>query len=220
MIDSTTTQNKAEQKEYSQLPENINPQQMFLKGYETAINKIAKELHDNVCNKLLVLEYQFEESIPESLLKELIAIRDLIRKISHDMYNPQMKHLPLSEVIELYFSEIELVSSFSFSYFVDKRIDKLNFAELERIALYRIIQECITNIMKHSYATRVQTTLYVDDDVLFMILEDDGVGFDHTKVKNGLGMDLLTNRAELLAASIDICSEPDKGTIVCLNIPI
>ena len=83
--------------------------------------------------------------------------------------------------------------------------------------LYRIAQEALTNVAKHSRATRVEVMLERQGDSVLLIVEDDGVGFD-TGVRGGrFGLLGMQERAALLGATIEIESEPGRGTTILVR---
>lgn len=92
------------------------------------------------------------------------------------------------------------------------------------INVYRIGQECLNNIAKYASATSVNVLLSIDEDELRFIVEDDGIGFDTTKVASpsrngGLGLGGMQERARLLDGSCQIESVPGQGTTVYVRVP-
>jgi signal transduction histidine kinase len=88
-------------------------------------------------------------------------------------------------------------------------------------SLYRITQEAITNIVKHSGAVNASIDLYVTDLTVHLIIQDDGCGMDMTpSTLNGIGMINMRERAEMLGGSFLVESSPDKGTDIIVEIPI
>ena len=87
-------------------------------------------------------------------------------------------------------------------------------------AVYRIMQEALANVAKHSGAQSVEVTLdFVDHSVDFCI-RDDGIGFDTQQQHEGMGLDSMRERVEALQGVFSIQSEPEDGTKVCITIPI
>ena len=92
--------------------------------------------------------------------------------------------------------------------------------ELEEDTFYRIIQEALNNILKHSSATSVKVTVSVND-ISELLIKDDGVGFepDNVSDKGGIGLISIQERAEHLGGSFTYESAPDKGTLLRITIP-
>jgi signal transduction histidine kinase len=86
--------------------------------------------------------------------------------------------------------------------------------------LYRIIQEALNNINKYANATIIELILNVNKNVLFLEIKDNGIGFNVNKVKSGIGLKNMRNRAKTMNGEINIDSEKDKGTIIMLKIHI
>ena len=92
------------------------------------------------------------------------------------------------------------------------------------IALYRIMQEALANILKHAHAKEVCVTLMYHEDIFSLIIKDDGRGFDLTKQAKrkdhrGFGLMSMRERAQLIGGSIIMTSARGKGTVVHINIP-
>jgi len=95
----------------------------------------------------------------------------------------------------------------------------------DSLFLYRVVQEGLTNIIKHSEAKKVSITLEVDKNVNRLLIQDDGVGFDYTQVLQErtmggkLGLIGLEERAELLGGKMKIETTPGKGMRLMVQIP-
>jgi Amt family ammonium transporter len=92
--------------------------------------------------------------------------------------------------------------------------------ETEELNIYRIVQECLTNIIKHSGATEADINLLVLNSKLFLIsIIDNGRGFDMQSVNSGFGLTTIRERSDILNAKVMIDSEEGQGTRVILEIP-
>jgi len=96
----------------------------------------------------------------------------------------------------------------------------------EGINLCRIIQEALTNIVKHSNASKVEIEMKKKSDRLWVAIKDNGQGFSRAQketareISLGLGLSTMKERARLLDGEFDIISQPGAGTVITLNIPI
>jgi len=94
------------------------------------------------------------------------------------------------------------------------------------MTVYRIVQECITNMLKHAGASRVSIVLSVEEDVALLTVEDDGRGFDVEKAlllpadARGMGLAVMAERARVLGGRLDIKSSEGQGTRIRLTFPI
>ena len=86
--------------------------------------------------------------------------------------------------------------------------------------LYRILQEALANASRHSAASLVHLSLLYEPDSVTMIIEDDGIGFDVTQQHDGMGLASMQERSEAANGSLDLDSEPGKGTRVCVTLPL
>ena len=86
--------------------------------------------------------------------------------------------------------------------------------------LYRLVQEALTNVVRHARASRVDVVLTVRDDTLVVLVEDDGVGFDPYSVsaEDHLGLFGMRERTEMIGGTLVIESEPGKGTTIMLEV--
>ncbi len=93
-----------------------------------------------------------------------------------------------------------------------------------KISLYRIIQESLTNVLKHSSASKVSITINKVEqnsmEQVYLIIEDDGVGLDETITNTGLGMSGMKERAEMNGGTFELSSEPGKGIKIEIYIPV
>ena len=89
-----------------------------------------------------------------------------------------------------------------------------------KMNVYRIIQEAFNNINKYANATKIGLILDTEDDFLYLEINDNGVGFNEKKVKNGIGLKNMKSRTEAMKGEISITSEKEKGTIIKLKVPL
>ena len=90
------------------------------------------------------------------------------------------------------------------------------------ISAYRIVQEALSNVLKHAGATHAQVvmTLSEQDDTLHIEIADDGAGFHTASASSGIGIIGMRERVYALGGTIDFSSEPDKGTVIGIALPI
>ncbi|NLG27828.1 MAG: sensor histidine kinase, partial [Chloroflexi bacterium] len=89
------------------------------------------------------------------------------------------------------------------------------------LAVYRVVQEALTNVARHAEATRVDVVLTRRDGRVIAIVEDDGAGFDPSGAGDGQGLGLvgMRERAELLGGTLTVESSPGQGTTIYLEVP-
>ncbi len=109
----------------------------------------------------------------------------------------------------------------------DTQGDEFHFPDQKSIFIFRMYQEMMNNIIKHSKATHVMVIIvYSGNDTFVMNIQDDGVGFDLQQKKesssgsSGLGLKSMRNRAKMIGADLSIESEPGKGTTISVKVPL
>lgn len=192
---------------------------------KTEQNRISKELHDSVMNKLYGIRLQLgilnDSDVKEIKNKRLFYIDVLqdieqeIRSISHDLH---------SDVIDTHFNFISLLNDLIaqqneigktlFTFEWDNAIDWDKIDSLVKIAIYRIVQEGVLNVIKYAHAKHCQLLLAEGEgsESLILKLKDDGKGFDINTESFGIGIKNMKERATTLNGNFSIISEYGKGT--------
>ena len=208
-----------------------------IKAQERERQRVARELHDETSQALatLIINLEMLEALvgPEqqSLSKGLSEMKTLttqmlesIRQLAYDLRPTMLDDLGLIPAVRWCMkSHLEKsgIESHLESAGLDQRLDP----ELET-ALYRIVQESITNITKYARARHVTITLTADETAVKATIEDDGIGFDVERVLSsapkdrGLGLFGMQERALVLHGRIDINSVPNMGTKIQATIPL
>jgi len=196
--------------------------------------RIARELHDELGQSLLVLKLrvsaveknlQVAKSQCEGMYSYLDEIVENVRRLSRDLSPHALEDLGLSAAIR------HLVSEFNKHYgIVDCRlaIDQIDdlFIREDQLHIYRVIQECLTNIGKYANATKVRVIIRKQKDNVFIKVQDNGIGFNLDQVlsrdakRRGLGLDSLGERVRIIGGAIKIWSQIGQGTRISFKIPI
>jgi signal transduction histidine kinase len=92
--------------------------------------------------------------------------------------------------------------------------------DLQALAVYRFVQEALTNVARHARASAVWVNLDYEDGDLTISVEDDGVGFEPRSRRSGMGLQGICERFEMLNGSFDIDSSPGKGTRISGSLPV
>ena len=202
-----------------------------LAGEETARKQISQELHDGILGKLfgsrmslgyLELQASTETQLKyESLLNELQHIEQEIRDVSHKLhYNFSSVEVYFIKNIDLQLQEKSLLGNFSYKLQIDKKLSWENIASDIKLELYRILQECFQNILKHAKPSKVLLDFKLANKQLLVELVDDGIGFNTNQQFTGIGLKNIQVRAEKIGGSIQVLSEKTKGTTVQIKIPM
>ncbi|MBE0686151.1 MAG: GAF domain-containing protein, partial [Anaerolineaceae bacterium] len=191
---------------------------------------IARELHDEAGQTLAsmmvgfkVLENQSND--PQAVIaqsRELKKITDGVlenlHRLSISLRPATLDHLGLIPALRQHTEMIRSQHKLNIQFEVIGNINRLP-TELET-AIYRIVQEALTNIVRHAKASHADVLLERKKDTIIVIIEDDGIGFDpNNKVINHLGLVGMQERATMLGGSITLESSPDRGSTIKLEIP-
>jgi len=205
----------------------------LIASQENERKRIAAELHDSLGQHLVVIKNLAQIHLQallkdgrdrahlEELSSEASLALDEVREISYDLRPYQLDRLGLTKAIEAVINIAAAASETNFATEIENIDDSLP-KELE-INFYRIVQECLSNIVKHSQAAKAFVSIHRDGRWLRLVVEDDGIGFTTgpTQAKpkeGGFGLLSLSERVQLLAGTSQIRSAPGKGTVLNVDI--
>lgn len=190
--------------------------------------EISTELHDNVNQQLTVAMMYIasaQQKSPEvaELLKQsssfvLNAIEE-IRKLSQILVTPLIKHFGLSKAIESLLDDISFVNTLQ----IDLEADSFFEEDIKydfKLNIFRIVQEQMNNIIKHSKATHVNIELMRNDKMVYLKIADNGVGFDVNQQRKGIGLYNIISRSDLYNGIVDIQSSPGNGCGIYITFPV
>ncbi len=193
--------------------------------------RIARELHDQLGQTLasLRLDLTLIESasskdimleridrLRNTITQELDAIHDLVLYLRPSV----LDDMGLVPAIERYISDYVSRSGIKVD-FVPIGLDKRRLDPLTETSVYRIIQEALTNIVRHSKAKKVTIILEARDQEIRAVVEDDGIGFDKKAInRKSMGLYGMKERARLLRGRLNIRSSPGHGTMIDFVIPV
>ena len=223
---------KAQQKAEEEIFDLLKEYQLKLSiAKEVEQNRISKELHDSVMNKLYGARMQLgilnDSDVKEVKEKRLIYVdllQDIeqeIRTISHDLQSEiidnQFDYIPLlSNLIQLQ----NEIGTTLFSFEVDPNIDWDAIDSLVKITIFRIVQESLLNVTKHAKATVCNVSVSLEANHLILLIKDDGVGFDVNATKQGIGLNNIQERVKTIKAALEISSTSNEGTSIKLKAKI
>jgi two-component system sensor histidine kinase UhpB len=191
--------------------------------------EIGKELHDNINQILASTKLYLEHAISEmngscsELLKRshknVSQAIEEIRQLSHKLVAPSLGAISLLRAVEELIENIKMVSSVKIELhsdnFHEEAIDK-NM----KLMFYRIIQEQVNNILKHSGATGAIIELSATNLYSLLAIEDNGVGFDSSSASAGIGLRNIRNRAGYYNGTVNVIAAPQKGCRLEVIIPL
>ncbi|MDK2872126.1 MAG: two-component system, NarL family, sensor histidine kinase DegS [bacterium] len=210
---------------------------LLVQVLEKERRRIAREVHDgpaqyiaNAAFRLDVCEKFIKSGDIRKALGEIEELREIlktnlsdIRRFISDLRPMILEDLGLIPALEKYIEDWSKFSGIE----VDFKV--LGDGEIERreieVALFRIIQEALSNVYKHAQASSVKIILEVGDEFVSLLVQDDGIGFDLKEVKQlsaekgSLGIFSMEERARALNGSFKIFSQKGKGTKIMVRIP-
>ena len=209
----------------------------LLSAQERERKRISMELHDELGQSLAVLKLQIraierglgddQQDLKEGcveLLLYLDGVIDDVRRLSRDLSPAILEDLGLQSALKYLINGVSKHYTVSQAFEVED-LDQLFPAEAQ-IIIYRIFQECLTNISKHAGATEVSIAVKEHDGLISLMIEDNGAGFDPALVLarratgRGLGLAALDERARMLGGTLEIRSQPGAGTRMTCVIPV
>jgi signal transduction histidine kinase len=187
---------------------------------------LAREIHDVLGQSLTGIKLDLSgvarrlesgnQQVAIQKLKEGSAAVDdsirLLRKIATELRPPLLDHLGLAAAIDAHAKDVAARTGLEFVLHLPDSPVVLNADQ--RIALYRIYQESLTNIVRHAGATKVWVTLTSEDNAVKLRVKDDGKGFNSRDAVQSLGLLGMRERARLVAADFSVSSQPEKGTVI------
>jgi PAS domain S-box-containing protein len=207
----------------------------LLAAQEQERKRLAGELHDSLGQNLLLVKNraQLGLSVPgvsAELKQQLEGIREVaaqaiteVRQISHDLRPYQLDQLGLTRALEVMIDNAAESSGITF----ERKLDSVDdvFSGDAATNLYRVAQECLNNILKHSQAKTVRVKLERDVREVRLRIEDDGQGFDlgernGTKTPLGFGLRNIAERVRILAGELKVDTQPAAGTRIEATFPL
>jgi signal transduction histidine kinase len=187
-------------------------------------NRISRELHDNVMNRLYgtrlqlgmlnsITNIEAEEKRLEQI-NSLQVIEHDIRAISHDLHTDAVaSHFDFAVLLAQCVLQASSTTKTSLHFESTPEINWESISGLVKITIYRIVQEGLSNVVKYADAMECSVTISQPDSAtLLLIIFDNGKGFDAAVIPKGIGLSNMKTRARLVKADLHIESAPGKGT--------
>jgi two-component system, NarL family, sensor kinase len=203
-----------------------------IEAEEAERQRIAKDLHDGVGQMMSAAKMNlsafesyahFKSADEKQSFEKIISLVDEsckeVRVVSHNMMPNALLKNSLSSAIREFIDKLDhkKLQVHLYSEGLEQRLD----ANIETI-LYRVIQECVNNVIKHANANTLDISIIREPGEIRATIEDNGQGFDtaNSKKFDGIGLRNIRTRVEYLKGTVDFDSSPGKGTLVALHVPI
>src|SRR5690554_2226340 len=210
----------------------------LMEQFESKVRKeeqqrISQDLHDDLASTLVAIKNNIDITISETLdeteregLSKLNTMLesafDYVRNKSHEIF--EKAQMPDEEMFQQHILHLVQVAFPSPYYTLNVKIDDyaLKSTSIElRSELIRIIQEAFTNIIKHAKATKVDLLIYKEENLLYIVIKDNGVGLNEKKQTKqyGLGLQSIQKRLDKFKAKFSFSSSNDEGAEMVITIP-
>ncbi len=229
-------ENQKKQHAFRQEQENMQIlfQQELLKTrleiQEQTFRNISEEIHDNIGQVLTLIKVNIDhfltdvyntanERLAETrnlVIKVIQDIRDLSKSLNTDLIN----RIGLSAAIEQQLNLLRKTGQYEIEFTLKGEVT--DYAPQTQLVVFRIVQELLHNILKHSEATMILVSMHYQTDKLSIVVNDNGKGFDTFNAEftnSGLGLLNIKNRIKMVNGFIHFSSETQKGTTVLIELP-
>jgi len=188
--------------------------------------RISRELHDNIGALLYtskinldVLRKDIVNNTHLEKAKELLTTASTeLKNIVYSLHPLMLDNYGLKAAILYLLKEVE---NLGYKVIINYELENVNLEKNEQLNIYRIVQEVLTNITKHAQAKNIELAFHKKEDSIYIIIQDDGVGFDMDKIQTTskcFGIKNLKERIFLLGGDIQIETELNKGTKIYIEI--
>ncbi len=202
----------------------------LLTAQEEERRRIASELHDSLGQNLLLVKNRAllalaTGTLPAAAREQVEAISlaaseaiTEVRQISHDLHPYQLDQLGLKRALEVMIENTARATDIVLEHKLDAADDVFTPAAAANV--YRVVQECLNNLLKHSQARRAFIGLERDVHEVRLWITDDGCGFAVDQPASGFGLRNIAERVRILKGSLKVISSPGQGTRLEVAVPI
>jgi two-component system sensor histidine kinase UhpB len=197
---------------------------------ETERKNLARELHDEIGQHLTAINvdatavmqannWQQAKASAEAISSVVLIMMDIVHNILKRLRPGDLQELGLADSLAELLRGWQIRNSMiDYDLSCDKQFSKLSYPV--SVTIYRIVQECLTNISKHAKASHVRIKCHQRDDVIKLSIIDDGVGFDVTGKTEGFGLTGIRERIEGLDGQFELTSSTDAGVQLEISLPL
>jgi signal transduction histidine kinase len=207
--------------------------QSLIAAQERELSNIARELHDDICQRLAMLSLRIEKTAKawaagqrqvgeqlEQIWHQCSVLTGDVQALSHELHPSLLENLGLVTAVRSVCRGVSEQRGIEVE-FTEKSIPTSLPRDVS-LSLFRVVQEALYNAVRHSGEKHFEVHLQAGANEIELEVRDRGVGFDPASMKNGKGLGLvsMTERIELLDGRITIDSKPSLGTTVRASVPL
>jgi signal transduction histidine kinase len=195
--------------------------QELIVSQENERMRISNDLHDGIGQQLLLIKNKLVRSNDNNVKLMVENAIDEIRTISRDLHPFQLQELGITKAIEYALVNIDENTNL----FISSEIDNIDniFSPEHEVNIYRIVQESLTNVIKHAEAEAIKVSIMKLNKLIIITIKDNGIGFDfQEKFKNlkSLGLKTLLERTKFLDGQMKVQSSINHSTLLEYQFPI
>ena len=205
----------------------------LIKAQEAERRHLARELHDDFSQRVALLATKLQiildavgnsrSNVSERLRELLKTVNEFgaeVHSLSHSLHSSKLEILGLSRSVSSFCRDFSKQHRIQIDFHQTALPEPIPFETT--LCLFRVVQEGLQNVNKHSHASRAEVRLVSSVTAISLMLRDNGVGFDLSKnyASNGIGILSMKERARMLNGTLEIRSAPMKGTEITLTIPL
>ena len=199
-----------------------------IKAQETERSQLGLELHDNVNQVLTTVKLYNEMYLTGYVQDKNLLVKSTqytqdcineIRSISKRLSAPTLGNISLRDSIRDLVDSINITRRLEIIYCAEQ-LTHTNVSEDLHLAIYRIVQEGLNNILKYAKAKSAWVRLELAEEGISLVIADDGVGFDTSKKRGGIGITNMMTRAENVNAKFSLVSAPGEGCEIRIVFPV
>lgn len=195
----------------------LEKQEVYIRGLEAERERIAKELHDDICNEMMAMTFSLADD--KKALEQIKTITAKTRRLSHELMPPQFKDGNICQLLISYVMMMNGSHPETYITITDEGQYAWETLSAEHsFELYRMVQESVGNALKHATPTYITITLNGTADHYSVTIENDGAdNNENAGTDTGIGRQTLQARADSIGANIDCTHENDKYKITIQN---
>lgn len=202
-----------------------------LRSVEEERKRIARELHDDTAQRLATLMLRMamleradeaqRSAVVADVRSELLETVEGIKRIARGLRPPELEDLGLVLALQAHFRSLREASGFLVEEELNSNVEDLLDTDA-KLVLYRIVQESLSNVVRHSGARRASVRVHVEDGLVRATVKDDGRGFSDGDGLQGPGLGLvgMQERALMIGGRMMLSTVPGEGTTVEVELPV
>ncbi|MHA7129600.1 sensor histidine kinase [Algoriphagus namhaensis] len=184
------------------------------------LSHIGRELHDNIGQLLSLAKLNFNSSRPEKKTEGQSILNQVIQEVRALSKTLNLDWVEETSLEDFILQQLKKIESTGFCTTTIDRVEhNLHLPKDHKLVLIRVVQEVLNNAIKHASPTKIDVTISSDEEGKYILIQDDGKGFDVSTASTGSGMSNLKKRMQTIGGQFQITSQINQGTEIRLSLP-